>query len=122
MSVASFEANFKKSFEAVFVLAGQIKQYYEIFDGYSNTIDRIVELVNTHKVNFNDKVKSMLKELLAGIQVSLNPTRNPNISLYFLAQNGFCTTKWNQKCWTDWHIISNRKEGKRLHSTQIIRY
>ena len=38
MSVAFFEANFKQQFETLFVLAEQIKQFYDIFDAYSDAI------------------------------------------------------------------------------------
>ena len=62
MSVAFFEANFKKQFETLFLLADQIKQYYNIFDGYSDAIAQAVHLVNTADI-LDDKDKNSFKEL-----------------------------------------------------------
>ena len=55
------------------MLAEQIKQFCNIFHGYSRTIDKVTKMIKTKTVKLSKKKGRKFKKLLIDMQVSLNP-------------------------------------------------
>ena len=90
MTSAIFETNFEKQFEQLFLLSDRIREFGNIFDAYSETIKKVLNLVNTFEVTLNKEDHQTINDLIVEIQVSLNPQQGSDFfSLYFGPERDF---------------------------------
>ena len=84
MTSVIFETNFEKQFERLFLLSDQIRGFGNIFDDYSDTLKKVLNLINTHEVILTKKDHHTINDLIIEIQVSLNPQQGSDFfSLYY---------------------------------------
>ena len=78
-----FEENFKNQFETLNSLAQQVKNYYDIFNAFYDTIAQAVHLVDTSDILSREK-KGYFLDLIGEVYMSLKPLPGSHFfSLYF---------------------------------------
>ena len=81
--VSFFEHNFKNQFETLNSLAQQVKNYYDIFNAFYDTIAQAVHLVDTSDTISREK-KGHFLDLIGEVYMSLKPLPGSHFfSLYF---------------------------------------